>query len=266
MPKPQHGGKDALQAGSPTTADCWLPASNWLKLPASCGSYSSGGENEVVALPMPPVGVGMPVVEADVVALKPLLEEVRQLRKLRVEVDQLWIHIRQLAERADAHATLTLPGMENLASHRDERSSIQHLIREEVSQALSQDDNSIRDKLKTRHAELQQQLCETEQWAKCKQIENLNSEDGSRKLLPGVESDMCRLSADRQLPPSEDDLDFGAPVGKTLNSQDWLALHASVKTEVQDCRAEVVRLCRRVGCWSEATTSWARMLPEGDPA
>jgi len=266
MPRPQQGGTggtgepDAKQAGS-STADCWS-ASDWLTLPFSCGSYRLGGEHEVRPLPLPPAGVGISVLEQDFGTMKPLVEEVNQLRMLRIEVDLLWTHVRQLAERAGESHTFPLPCTENHSPHCDEMSSIQCLIREEVSRVLLHDDNGFHNKLRTSHAELQQQLCEIEQWVKCKKVEHLSTVDGTRKLLPGVEGDIRHLNANGQQPSLENELDFGAPIGKTLNTQDWLALHVDVKTEIQDCRTELVRLCRRVGCWSEASTKWAHMLPE----
>jgi len=271
MPKPRQRGTGG-QTGASSRADCWL----------SRGSPCSGGEHEVVALPLPPAGVSVPL-EADVAALKPVLEEdIRQLRVLRIEVDLLWTHVRQLAERADepivagasaaatstaataAAATHGLHCKENCNGLADERSSMQSLIREEVYRVLLQEDDDFHDKLKTRHADLQQHLHETEQWVKGQKIEHLSATDGTRKLLPAMNVGNSRFGADHI--PLEGDLDFGEPVGKTLNSQDWLTLHASVKTEVQECRAELVRLCRRIGCWSETTTTWARTLPEDNLA
>lgn len=271
MPRPPHGGTggicgtDATQPVS-STAECWRSASTWLTLPGNCGNYGSGAEHEMTQMPLAPGGVGIPSVgipmlEADAAALQPLLEEVRQLRRLRIEVDLLWTHVRQLAERADERETLALPRAANRSSHNDETMTMQCLIRKEVSRVLLQDDDVFHDKLRTTHIELQQQLRETEE-----KLKDLSTVEGSSKLLPGIEGDICRLSADRREPSFDSDLDLGAPIGKTLNTQDWLALHANVKTEVQDCRAELVRLCRQVGSWSEATTKWAQMLPEGGPA
>jgi len=92
---------------------------------------------------------------------------------------------------------------------------------------------SLRAELRSSYSELNWSISEVERHVR-----------SGREALDALESQQQELQEEvRQHSGShEHELDFGAPVCKTLNTQDILALHVQLKTELHPCRMDIRRL------------------------
>lgn len=91
---------------------------------------------------------------------------------------------------------------------------------------------SLRAELRSSYAELNWSISEVER-----------SVRSGREALEALETQHQELQEGLRHSGSHDhELDFGAPIGKTLNTQDLLALHVQLKSELHECRMDIRRL------------------------
>jgi len=91
----------------------------------------------------------------------------------------------------------------------------------------------LRSELRVTCAELNRSISEVER-----------SVRSGREALKALESQQQEFQENLQQSSASHDheLDLGAPIGKTLNTQDLLALHAQLKSELHECRKDIRRL------------------------
>lgn len=190
------------------------------------------------------------VLAAEVQQLRPLLVEVRQLRVLAFELHQFWLHIRRQGFReeqsswaarsnkdirAGVEAEWAGEDLRNWVHKEFEKMRSEHSS--EYSRLLAGQNNlqkQISEELEVIHGWKRDHESAQEAWAK------INTEDRIRCL----DHKVFQLGSQ--------DLDFGPPIAKSLNSQEWLSMYNELRHGLEECRSEVRQLALQVGC-NEAT-------------
>lgn len=138
--------------------------------------------------------------------------------ELAADVEQLWQHLRMPGLSDGELRKSAIPDSEPSPN---------------VDAWVADELMSLRAELRSSYAELTWSISDVEQRVR-----------SSLKVLEALENQQQELQETiRQHSGScGDELDFGAPIGKTLNTQDMLALHVQLKSELNECRMDIRRL------------------------
>jgi len=160
----------------------------------------------------PPLAAQLP--KADGELLRSLVSEVERLRPLALEVENLWEHLRLVGLLEEPSSAPAEPPAD---------SGLKNWVAQELADAREELRGELRgswEELRAEQAQLRLLLAR------------------GQEAIGALELEAGRLR--EALTPRE--LQFGPPVGKTLNTQELMAMHAQMTADIKECRREIRQL------------------------